>query len=123
VTSGGDIYIYLEGPKRAMTGVQSSTGACQTCDELRHYTNNCQRSRGNYDPQHDQGQPGQRGARGLVDTWAGTDFRIETVISISIFNWTPNNLTGRDAFYKIEKKIWCSPRGVYFDKMILSFQC
>ena len=38
MTSGGDIYIDLEGPKRAILGVQRSTGACWTCDELGHYT-------------------------------------------------------------------------------------
>ena len=38
---GGDNCIDLEGPKRSMPGVQRSTEACWTCDELVDYTN-CQ---------------------------------------------------------------------------------
>ena len=50
-SGGGDIYIILHGPTRTMPGVQRPTGACWTCDELGHYTKNCQRPQGNSDTQ------------------------------------------------------------------------
>jgi len=64
----GDIYIGLEEPKRAMPSVQRSAGACWTCDEPGHNTNNCQRPWGNSDPQRDLGQTQQHGTRGPVCT-------------------------------------------------------